>query len=258
MCHLRTDIIQLSDIFAHFPGWVVFGFSSNKSPFVHTTVQRNLQEYAVCCPCSLVTLPISSKAMSHFWDHFLWGVAEDAEAASNCFGLPCVMCRDVSTAHVLACVQQSCCFWESSCKHKRRHFLPGQFSLGENIMGEGGTIHILDVGQGLLHLSKNKFNFRWTFHSLQRLNASYVIDITQDFKIQMLLKCCVSELCAVFYAVHYITANSKCPTISQDQTNGCEDLYINLLLPCAEYCRVVWIFEVLVRLVFVLCIRFFF
>lgn len=39
-------------------------------------------------------------------------------------------------------------------------FLPGQLSLRENIMGKGGTIHILDVGQRLLHLNKNKFNFR--------------------------------------------------------------------------------------------------
>ena len=64
----------------------------------------------------------------------------------------------------------------------------------------------------------------------------HVIDITQDFKIQMLLNCCVSELRAVFYAMYYITANSRCPTISQDQTNGCEALYINLLTPGAECC----------------------
>lgn len=46
------------------------------------------------------------------------------------------------------------------CKHRRRYFLPGQFSLGKNIVGEGGTIHILDVVQRLLHLNKNKLNFR--------------------------------------------------------------------------------------------------
>lgn len=46
------------------------------------------------------------------------------------------------------------------CKHKRRYFLPGQFSLGKNTVGEGGTIHILDVGPRLLHMNKNKFNFR--------------------------------------------------------------------------------------------------
>lgn len=71
----------------------------------------------------------------------------------------------------------------------------------------------------------------------------------------MLLKC-MSELRAVFYTTHYITANSTCLTIFQDQTNGYEALYINLLLPWAECCRVVWIFQVFVRLFFVLLIVF--
>lgn len=66
----------------------------------------------------------------------------------------------------------------------------------------------------------------------------HVIDITQVFKIQMLLNCCASELCTVLYTMYYITANSRCPTISQDHTNGCEALYINLLTPGAEGCLV--------------------
>lgn len=45
---------------------------------------------------------------------------------------------------------------QAVCKHNKRHFLPRQFSLGENIMDEGGAIHILDVGQRLLHLKKRK------------------------------------------------------------------------------------------------------
>jgi len=61
-----------------------------------------------------------------------------------------------------------------------------------------------------------------------------VIDITQDFKIQVLLNCGVSELCAVCYTIYHITANSRCPTTSQDQTNGCEALYVNLLTSDAE------------------------
>lgn len=62
--------------------------------------------------------------------------------------------------------------------------------------------------------------------------------------------CCVS--CHALYSI----VNSRYPTISQDQTNGCEALYINVPLPCAEYCRVVWIFEVSVHLLFVLFIFF--
>lgn len=64
----------------------------------------------------------------------------------------------------------------------------------------------------------------------------HVIGITQDFKIQMLLNCYVSELCAALYAMYYITAYSKCPPISQDQKNECEALYINLFTPGAECC----------------------
>lgn len=202
VCHLRADILQPSDTFALFPGWLGLGFSSNKGPLVHTVVQSNLQEYAVCCPWSWVTLctvPRPCPTFETFFSGELPKIQKQLLNALSYLMLCAGVCLQPMSLHV--CISPAAPEW-AVCKHKGRYFLPGQFSLGDDIVGEGRTIHILDAGQRLLHPIKNKFCFRWTFHSLYRLNASCYwyhrgFQNSNAFKVYEWIMCCV--LCHTLY-----------------------------------------------------------